>query len=169
MLPLVLQSPMVADWEPASYDTRTYHTFDLRKGDQAFIVESSAFVRIGLRSLKRVQNPYQMGRFQLRKEQREFREDSIKMVRNAQFYKTFTSVIWMEECVAKCELVCPCSNWRNTREVLFKYCTICLFAKQHILCTIQYTIYDIFWYCQFDTTAMATLNFIRQYSLDNPR
>lgn len=83
---MILHSPMAAEWEHASYDTQVYHTFDLNRGEVAFTKESSAFVRIGLRSLKRVQNPFQLGRFMLKKEQREYRGDSVHMVRICLIY-----------------------------------------------------------------------------------
>lgn len=77
MLQLVIAHNQPKEWEYASYEDKTYQTFELRMNDTEYSTIIKPFNEAGLRikSLQRVQNPFQLGRFLVRKEQKEFRNE----------------------------------------------------------------------------------------------
>uniref|UniRef100_A0A1B6INE4 PARP catalytic domain-containing protein n=1 Tax=Homalodisca liturata TaxID=320908 RepID=A0A1B6INE4_9HEMI len=70
-------------WNDANYDSRRYHLFELNNEDDEYINEMEAFDRNRIRvtKLERIQNPFQFGRFQIRKEQKDFRNNIVEKIK----------------------------------------------------------------------------------------
>lgn len=67
------------EWEDAIYEDKTYHTFELSDDGESYTI-TIPFNGLIVSSIKRVQNPFQLGRFIIRKEQKMFRNESADEV-----------------------------------------------------------------------------------------
>lgn len=67
------------EWEDAIYEDKTYHTFELSNDGESYTI-TIPFNGLIVSSIKRVQNPFQLGRFIIRKEQKMFRNESADEV-----------------------------------------------------------------------------------------
>jgi hypothetical protein len=76
----VLRYCTPAEWEDTTrsdYDHVRYKLYDVGIGSREYETEVNPFVngepKIDVKRIQRIQNPYQLGRFVLRKEQKKFR------------------------------------------------------------------------------------------------
>lgn len=67
------------EWEDADYEDQTYHTFEL-SNEQELDNITMHFNDLLVSSIKRVQNPFQLGRFIIRKEQKTYRNEIADQV-----------------------------------------------------------------------------------------
>lgn len=74
MLQSVMKYNRPIEWEEAIYEEQTFHTFELRN-DRELDTITIPFNGLLISSIKRVQNPFQLGRFIIRKEQKIFRNE----------------------------------------------------------------------------------------------
>lgn len=74
MLQSVMTYNRPKEWEDAIYEDKTYHTFELSNDGESNTI-TIPFNGLLVSSIKRVQNPFQLGRFIIRKEQKIFRNE----------------------------------------------------------------------------------------------
>ncbi|XP_067006656.2 protein mono-ADP-ribosyltransferase PARP14 [Anabrus simplex] len=67
------------EWEPAEYSTSRYHTFELGSDDPEYEKVSTQFSGMKISRIERLQNPYSLGRYLLRKEQLELRNGYVNV------------------------------------------------------------------------------------------